>query len=546
MSVRERLGDARERLASRGSAGSGDAGKRMPRSVLAISGAIAIVVVFPLVWLLVTAAKIDPGEAWELATSEETLTVLKNSLLLMGGVTAGSVLLGVPLAYLTVRTDLPFRRFWTIVAALPLVIPSYVGAFTVVSAFGPRGRFQDMLEPLGIEQIPEIYGLPGAILVITLYTYPYVYLTTRAALLNFDARLVEAARTLNHGKLSAFWRVTLPQIRPAIAAGALLAALYAISDFGTPAIMRLPVFTREIYVEFGQLGQAPEAVLSLQLLAIVALVLVIERWISPDSTASEAEASRDRPVSLGRWRWAAMAFPAAVAGLALLVPLWILYLWLSSPATARRPSLAFEWSMATNSIMVAAAAAVVAALAAIPIGYLSAHHDSRLAEVFERGTYLGFAVPGVVLALSLVYLGTRLVPAFYQTLPLLIFGFVVRFLPQAVGSVRSTTLQVDPRLVEAARTLGDPPFRAFRRVTLPQIVPGIVAGAALVFLTTMKELPVTLMLKPTEFETIATQIWRAQASHFYQYAVVPALLLMVISGLSMIVLLASEGGERGL
>src|SRR6056297_3801503 len=189
MSVRERLGDVRERLASRGNAGSGGPGKRTPRSVLAISGAIALVVVFPLVWLLVTAAEIDPGEAWELSTSEETLTVLKNSLLLMGGVTAGSVLLGVPLAYLTVRTDLPFRRFWTIVAALPLVIPSYVGAFTVVSAFGPRGRFQDMLEPLGIEQIPEIYGLPGAIVVITLYTYPYVYLTTRAALLNFDARL---------------------------------------------------------------------------------------------------------------------------------------------------------------------------------------------------------------------------------------------------------------------------------------------------------------------------------------------------------------------
>ncbi|AGN01854.1 ABC-type transport system permease protein (probable substrate iron) [Salinarchaeum sp. Harcht-Bsk1] len=541
MSVRERLQVVRQRIG-----GSGDAGERPPRSLLAISGAIALVVVFPLVWLLVTAAEIDPGEAWDLATSEETLTVLKNSLLLMGGVTAGSVLLGVPLAYLTVRTDLPFRRFWTIVSALPLVIPSYVGAFTVVSAFGPRGRFQDMLEPLGVEQIPEIYGLPGAIVVITLYTYPYVYLTTRAALLSFDARLVEAARTLNHGKLAAFWRVTLPQIRPAIAAGALLAALYAISDFGTPAIMRLPVFTREIYVEFGQLGQAPEAVLSLQLLAIVALVLVIERWIVPDASASESEATRDRPVSLGRWRWVAMGFPALVAGLALLVPLWILYLWLSSSATARRPSLAFEWSMATNSVKVAAAAALIAAIAALPIGYLSAHHDSRLAAVFERGTYLGFAVPGVVLGLSLVYLGTRLVPALYFTLPLLIFGYVVRFLPQAVGSIRSTTLQVDPRLVEAARTLGDSPFRAFRRVTLPQIVPGIVAGAALVFLTTMKELPVTLMLKPNEFETIATQIWRAQDSHFYQYAVVPALLLMVISGFSMIVLLASEGGREGL
>jgi len=398
----------RERLVERL---QGDERERPPLPLLALSGAIAVAVVMPLVWLLITAAELDAGRIWELATSDETLTVMQNSVLLMAGVTAGSILLGVPLAYLTTRTDLPFRRFWTIVVALPLVIPSYVGAFTAVSAFGPRGRFQGALEPLGVEEIPEIYGLPGAILVITLYTYPYVYLTTRAALLGFDARLVDAARTLNHGKLAAFRRVTLPQIRPAIGAGALLAGLYAISDFGTPAIMRLPVFTREIYVEFNRSGQAPEAVLSLQLLLVVLLVLAIERYLTDDGTASEAEAGRDRPVRLGRWRWPAMGIPAAVASLALLVPLWILYQWLTSSGTVRRPERAFEWSMATNSIKVSAAAAIVAALAALPIGYVAAHHHSRIADVFERATYLGFAVPGVVLGLSLVYLGTRLVPS---------------------------------------------------------------------------------------------------------------------------------------
>jgi iron(III) transport system permease protein len=511
-----------------------------------LSLTVAIVVVFPLGWLLVTAASIDLGEAWSLATSAEAMGVLRNSLLLTGGVTAGSLALGVPLAYLTVRTDLPFRRFWTVVVALPLVVPSYVGAFAAESAFGPTGEFADVLEPIGIDTIPAVDGLSGATLIITLYTYPYVFLTTRAALVSLDTRLIDAARTLGEGRLRSFARVTLPQVRPAIGAGALLAALYAISDFGTPAIMRLPVFTREIYAEFQSTGQAPEAVLSLQLLAVVALILVIERWISPGGTASEGEVGSERPVRLGWLRWPATALPAAVAGLALLVPLWILFQWLAMPTTSLSATYGYERSMALNSVMLAGAAAVVAALAALPVGYLAAREDSIVADLAERSTYLGFAVPGIVLALALVYVGTRFASGLYQTVPLLVFGLVVRFLPQAVGSIRSTTLQVDAPLIDAARTLGDSPLCAFRRVILPQILPGIVAGAALVFLTAMKELPVTLMLRPTEFETLSTQIWRAQDQFAYQYAAVPALLLLAISGLSMIVLLAQEGGDRRL
>lgn len=220
-----------------------DGDDRLPLGLTLLSAAIAGTVVFPLAWLVIEAVTVERSRAMELLFSSGTVEVLLNSLLLMAGVTVFSILLGVPLAYLTARTDLPFRRFWSVVAALPLVVPSYVGAFAFVSAFGPRGEFHDVLAPLGIDRVPEIYGLPGTILVITLYTYPYVYLTTRAALLSFDTTLIEAARTLNHGRLEAFRRVTLPVIRPAIAAGSLLAALYAVSDFGTPSIMRLPVFT---------------------------------------------------------------------------------------------------------------------------------------------------------------------------------------------------------------------------------------------------------------------------------------------------------------
>ncbi|MDZ5810176.1 iron ABC transporter permease [Halorubrum sp. AD140] len=536
MTLRNRL---RDRLT--------DGDDRLPLGLTLLCGSIAATLVFPLAWLVIEAVAVDRERATGLLFSAGTAEVLVNSLLLMTGVTAACVAIGVPLAYLTARTDLPFRRFWSVAAALPLVVPSYVGAFSFVSAFGPQGAFHDALAPLGVERVPNIYGLPGSVLVITLYTYPYVYLTTRAALLSFDTTMLEAARTLNHGRIAAFRRVTLPTIRSAIAAGALLAALYAVSDFGTPSIMQLPVFTRQIYVEYNSFGRDYAALLSLQLLVVVVLVLALEWAVRSNRNTSGDDAGRtDDRVSLGWLRWPATLLPAGVSGLALLVPLWILGMWLIRSESGRRPSLAFEPIQVLNSLSVSLAAAVVAALAAIPVAYFAANHDTPLATVFERATYVGFAVPGIVLALALVYFGSSYTPWLYQTLPLLVFAYVVRFLPQAVGSTRTSILQVDRRLVEAGRTLGESSTGAFRRVTFPLVRSGIVAGAALVFLTTMKELPVTLVLRPSGFDTIVTQIWRAQQSAFYQYAVVPTLILLVISGLSMVVLLTQEGDERGL
>jgi iron(III) transport system permease protein len=518
---------------------------RVESLVLAgLAGIVAACVILPLSWLFLEAATIDPERAWSLLFRQATLDIVLNSLLLMALVTGFSILLGVPLAYLTTRTDLPFRRFWSVAVALPLVVPSYLGAFAFVSAFGPRGEFHDLLAPLGIQQLPEIYGFPGATLVITLYTFPYVYLTTRGALLSFDTQLVDAARTLNHDRWQAFKRVVLPHLRPAIAAGGLLSALYAVSDFGTPAIMRLPVFTRQIYVEYRSFGQGYAALLSLQLLVIVLAVLALERWVRPGEEVHGSGTSRaeEPPVRLGKWRWPAMALPASIVFLALVVPLWIFGLWLVT-AERSRPSLAFEWSYALNSVGVAGAAALIAALASLPVAYYAARSDSFVATVFERATYVGFAVPGIVLALALVYFGSGLVPWIYQTIPLLVFAYVIRFMPQSVGAVRTSTLQTDTTLFEAAKTLGESSFGAFRRVVLPLIAPGVVAGAALVFLTTMKELPLTLVLRPTGFETLVTQIWRAQRNAYFQYAAVPSLVLIVVSGLSLVVLLSQEGNE---
>jgi iron(III) transport system permease protein len=518
-------------------------GDEGPPTLALASGAVAALVLSPVLWILLRAAEIGAVEGLSILTRPSAVQVLVNSVVLVGAVTLASVALGVPLAVLTTRTDLPFRRGWTVLVALPLVVPSYIGAFAFVSAFGPRGVLADALAPLGVEQLPAIYGLWGTALVLTLFVYPYVFLTARAALLSMDTTLVDAARTLDHSPLAAFRRVTLPQILPAVAAGALLVALYTLSDFGTPAIMHYDVFTRVIYVDYNSFARDRAALLSLQLLAVTVVVLALESRIGGESAGYESRGTRrgDDRLRLGRWTVPALCVCGAVVALTLLVPLAVLVMWLfrSGPGYVGG-GLAFEWTFGLNSVGVSAAAALVAVLAALPIAHLSARSDGRLAQLFERATYVGYAAPGIVIGLALVYAGVRYVPGLYQTLPLLIFAYVVRFLPQAVGATRSSVLQVDRSLAEAGRALGATSFGVFRRITLPLIAPGVVAGAALVFLTTMKELPATLLLHPTGFKTLVTYIWQVQEAGYYGLAAVPALVLVGVSALSMLVLLSRE------
>ena len=500
----------------------------------AASVAIAVLVVSPLLWIVLRATQVDPVRALSLVASAKTATILGNSVALMALVTLFSVLIGVPMAVLTTRTDLPYRRFWTVVGSLPLVVPSYIGAFAFVAAFGRHGEFGSVF---GVP-LPQIDGFAGAVLVITLYTYPYVFLSTRAALLSMDASLVAAARTLNRTPVQAFRAVTVPQITPAVGAGSLLVALYAISDFGTPAFMGVEVFTSAIYWEYGAFNVEYAAVLSLQLLAVTAIVLLFEARVGQDDGG--AGGAGGTPFRLGRWRWPAVGGLATVAVVTLVVPVAIFGRWAVSASGTAMPSLAFELEYAVNSVYLSSLAAVVAAGFAIPVGYLSARSDGLVGRFAERATYVGFAVPGIVIGLALVFLGSQYAPWVYRTVPLLVFAYVVRFLPQVVGSTRSAVLQVDDRLLEAARTLNENSMGAFRRVTLPLIAPGVIAGTMLVFLTSMKELPATLMLQPIGMETLATIIWSAHSSLYYRYAALPALILVVVSGLSMLIVLTQE------
>jgi iron(III) transport system permease protein len=507
-------------------------GRRPPIFLSAAAvGAVALVSL-PLVYLVLRAVS-GGAQAWELLGRDRTLELVAQTALLVGTVTVAAVAVGVPLAWLVTRTDLPGRRLWAVTAALPLVIPSYVAALVLLAAFGPRGLLQRLLEgPFGVERIPEIYGFSGAFLALTLATYPYVYVLTAAALRGLDPALEEASRSLGRSAFATFRRVTLPVLRPSIGAGGLLVALYTLSDFGAVSLMQYGSLTRAIFLQYKSLfDRSPAAVLALVLVVLTALVLILEaraRGRAAYHRPSPGAARMAGRVELGPWRWPALAFCASIVGLALALPLAVIGYWLARAVSLGEPFRPV-WEAAMNSVLASALAAGAAVLTALPVAALAVRRRSPWTGALERLSYASNALPGIVIALSLVFFAANYASPIYQTLALLAFAYVVRFYPQAVAGAHSAFLRVDPRLEEAARGLGRSPPHVFATVTVPLVAPGLLAGAALVFLSTMKELPATLLLRPIGFETLATEVWTATTVGFYSRAALPALLLVVLS-----------------
>lgn len=515
-----------------------------PPLFLAVSAVgVALLALLPLGYLVIRASEAGLDKVWDILLRPRTLEIFLGSAGLALAVTAASMVLGVGLAWLTVRTDLPGRKLWGILTVLPLVIPSYVGAFTLVSALGPKGLLQSLLAPLGIERLPSIYGFWGAFLALTLFTYPYMLLSVRAALRGLDPSLEEAARSLGRRPWRVFWEITLPHLRPSIVAGGLLVSLYTLSDFGAVSMLRFDSFTRAIYMQYSaSLDRSVAAVLALLLVGLTLVILLGEHRMRGKARYYRSSSGTVRPaapVKLGHWRWPALAFCGTVVLLALAMPLSVIGYWLirglgTGQALSLRPDVVF------NSVAASGSAALLAIVAAIPITVLAIRFPGRLSRWLERSTYVGYALPGIVIALALVFFGAKFATVLYQTIFLLLFAYVVRFLPQAIGSTRASLLQVSPRLEEAARNLGRTPLQTLATVTVPLVRPGLLTGLALVFLTAMKELPATLLLGPTGFGTMATRIWDFTAEAFFAQASVPALLLVLVSAVAVWLILAQE------
>lgn len=488
----------------------------------------------PVTYLIIRAIGIG-SETLDLLWRQRTFEIIMNSILLMMAVSCASVLIAVPIGWLTTKTDLPLRRLFSVATVLPLVIPSYVGGFVLVIALGPKGILQGWLSHIGIERLPEIYGFPGAMLTLTLLTYPYVLLPVRSAFQRLDPSLNEASRALGKGSYETFIRITLPMLRPSIAAGIILVALYTISDFGAVSLLHYETFTWAIYIQYGNFARDMAASLSLVLVAVAVSLLIAET-----KTRGKARYYGNAPglphphklISLGNWRWPAVAFCTSVVLFSLLIPISVLVYWIVRGLAAGE-QISVPLSLLGNTLSVSAVAALATVIAAIPIAMISVRYPGSIATLLERLSYIGFALPGIVVALAMVFFGIRYATPIYQTTPLLIFAYIVLFLPAALGNVRTSLVQISPIIEQAARILGKSPTQVFTSITLPLLISGILAGAIMVLMLTMKELPATLILSPIGFKTLATSIWWATEDVFFAKAAAPALLLILLSSIPM-------------
>ncbi|MGK2858786.1 MAG: ABC transporter permease [Thermoanaerobaculia bacterium] len=519
--------------------------RHQPLPAVIIAIAVAVVVNIPLVYVFVRAFGNGASAFLSAAFSDQSMRLLANTLLLLAGVLVTVTLIAVPSAWLVTRVKIPGRRTWAVILALPLVFPSYISAFTLVSLLGPNGL---VASALGVESLPDVaYGYSGALIAIAFFSYPYLFLPLVGALRGLDPALEESSRVLGKGPWTTFFRVVLPQLRGSIASGLLLVTLYVLSDFGAVSIVRFNTYTVGIYDAYRALfDRTVAAALSSILVALTLLLLFVEYRLGASRHAAGGAAAR--PATLlhpGRWRSASLVFLGGVTTVSLFIPVTMIAIWLGRAFALRQP-IDLMPSVLAQSVAVSGSAAVIAALVAIPIAWWSVRYPSVPSRIVERMSWSGHALPGIVIALALVFFATRFAGPLYQTLALLVAAYVVRFLPEALASVRSRLAVIPPVYEEAARSLGRGPAAVIRTIVFPLLRPGILTGGALVFLTTIKELPATLILRPVGFETLATTIWRATAEAAYSEAAVPAALLLVASGVPLYFILIRNvlGDER--
>ncbi len=472
------------------------------------------------------------------------MALLQRSVLLAVVVSVGSLVIALPAAWLTTRSNLPFRRVWSVVLAIPLAVPSYITAMAMVAYLGPRGFLQGWLEPFGIDRMPEIYGFRGAAFTLTVASYPYLYLVLRVALQVADRGEEEASRSLGVRPFATFMRITMPALVPAIAAGLLLVVLYTLSDFGAVSLLRYSTFTRDIFIEYqSSFDRTGAAVLSSILAMLSMVVLALELLVR--LRAGRGRARRRTvasPADLGRWAVPATVFLGSVAAVSLALPVGVLVYWLLNgiSAGAEFPSIG---EAARHSLTLAVAAGAVTVALALPVAVLAARYGGFGAKVVEQAAYLTHALPGLVVALALVFFGIRYATSLYQTTWMLLLAYVVLFLPNALSALRASLLRQPARLEEAAASLGRPPIWALATITLPLARPGMAAAFALVVLTVMKELPATLLLSPPGYESLPGLIWSRTNDAMYAGAALPALVLIALAAIPIALL--TWRGELG-
>lgn len=476
------------------------------------------------------------------------------TLLLTALVTVGVAILGTTSAWLVVGLEFPGRRFFEWAMLLPLAMPAYIVAYAYTDFLQFAGPLQGALRAAfdwrrGDYWFPEIRSLPGAAFVFVFVLYPYVYLLARTAFLARTASMIDAARSLGLSPLATWLHVNLPLARPAVVAGALLAIMETIADYGAASYFGLQTFTTSIYRAWFSLGDRLAASqLSALMLMVVVVVMALEERARGQARyfAAPNSARPVTPIVLQGWRkWLALAGCCVPLGLGFVLPLLIL-LVLAVPAFET-----IAWARYLgwfgNSVLIASLAALLTLLAVLLLAYAArlASPGRALASIrlAARAMNLGYAVPGAVIAVGILVPLARVdntVDAWMRasfgvgtgllltgSLVALLYAYLVRYFAVAYQPVEAGLARITPAMDASARSLGSPPLDVFRRVHLPLLAPSVLAAGLLVFVDVLKELPATLVLRPFNFDTLAVVAYQLASDERLGEAALPSLTIVL-------------------
>ncbi len=488
--------------------------QKPPIAITALGVFAALAALLPLGYLLLRLAS-----GFEKAIQEllriRTLELMGNTLLLTVTVSVSAVVIGFLQAWLTTKTNLIGAAFFAVAGTLPLAIPSYVLALSYTSLF------------------PWFNGFFAAWVTLTLAMSPYVFLAVSAALIRSNSNQEEVARSLGMNSLQVLAKVSWPQVRPAAMASGLLVALYTLSEFGAVSILRFDTFTRAIYNAYrGSFDRTAAAALAVVLVLLTLIVLYFEKRYRTGYTKVEKQ-TRQLKIDLGPWRFmAAVPFGLLALGSSVL-PIAALVGWSFA---------AVEWDLSEignalfASLGIAISAGLLIGIFAVAVALWNVRFSSRFSSGIELTIWSSHALPAIVVALSLVFFGANLTPGIYQTIWLLLFAYLILFLPNALSVVSTPIAQVSTAQEQVTRSLGLGKLGAIFKLVLPMSKAGISAGIALAALAVLKELPATLLLRPNSIDTLATELWAATETLSYSQAAPYALLLIIIAGVPALVL----------
>lgn len=495
----------------------------------------AALVAVPVVWVFSDWWTAEP-EIWSHLRSYVLPEVLRNTVALVTGVAVGATVLGVSLAWLTATCRFPGSRWFRWVLMLPLAMPAYVLAFAQVGLFDFTGPFQTAWRGwFGSGAAwPAVRSTGGAIAVLTLATYPYVFLLARSAFDRQGRRSIEVAQTLGLGPVAAFFRVSVPLARPWILSGLLLALMETLADFGAVYILGVDTFTTAIYKAWFALFSLPAANQLASLLVTLALVLMLaERVQRRRRRFTDRHAGLD-PVEFrlrGVRALAATAFCAGVLGLAFVLPVAQLTAW-------ALPAIADEWSTRyLGDLARSLALASLAMLLVVSLGLAVAYGERRFADRWAHGTSViasaGYAIPGVVLAVGLYQplqrLDAWLTPGtgwLTGTLVVMLLALAARFMAVSLAPIGSGLERISPSLEQSARTLGASGAGLVRRLHVPLLGGSLATAGLLVFVDVMKEMPITLMTRPFGWDTLSVRLFELTSEGEWRRAALPALTLV--------------------